>query len=133
MRIGSPLTRSLILAFLLTGSLAAHHSFDSQYDKNKQIELKGTVSKLEWINPHVYVHLDVKDSTGKVTTWKCELGSPNLIVSRGLNKDALAATASITVSGAAAKDGSNTVNAVSIQLANNPQIFHPSSATVPGQ
>ena len=122
------ITLSTSLMLLLTAPLFAHHSFDTLFDRSKSIELNGTVSKLEWVNPHVSLQLDVKDAGGKVTQWNCVFGSPNLVVAHGLSKEALSIGETITVNGAPARDGSNNANAITVKLPNNPKLFQASSA-----
>jgi hypothetical protein len=86
----------------------AHHSFSSEFDSNKRITVSGVISKVEWINPHVYFHVDVKDSkTGKVTTWLFELHSPNSMRRDGLTKAMMPVGMPLKVDGYAAKDGSS--------------------------
>ena len=68
---------------LLPAAAVAHHSFSAEYDSKKPVELKGAVTSIEWVNPHAWIHLDVKDESGKVTPWDCELGSPNLLMRNG--------------------------------------------------
>ena len=103
--------------FLLVSRLYAHHSFAADFDITKPVTLKGRVTKIEWLNPHVHVYLDVKNS-GKAATWSVELGSPNGLKSRGWTAQTLKIGDVITVDGSLAKDGSRLANASSIVLAN---------------
>jgi Family of unknown function (DUF6152) len=86
----------------------AHHSFAAEYDSNQLITLTGVISKVEWTNPHVYVHLDVKDGSGKVTTWSLEGYPPNTLKRTGFPKSVLKEGDTVTVTAYKAKDASNT-------------------------
>jgi hypothetical protein len=94
----------------------AHHSFAAEYDRAKPIELTGTVTKVEWMNPHVYFYMDAKDADGKVTSWALELGNPAGLYRRGWRKEALKIGGTATVAGSMSKDGSNRVNASTVTL-----------------
>jgi Family of unknown function (DUF6152) len=101
----------------------AHHSFAAEYDNNKAVKLTGTVTKVEWMNPHARFYIDVKDETGKVTNWEFELGSPNGLMRRGWTRNSLKQGDAVTVSGYAAKDGSNLGNARTINLSDGRKVF----------
>src|SRR5436853_7114006 len=91
---------------LLTASSAwTHHSFAAEYDSTKQITVKGSVAKVAWVNPHAYVYIDVKDESGKVTTWAFESLSPNALARQGWSRDSLKVGEQVTVDGYPAKDG----------------------------
>ena len=83
----------------------AHHAFAAEFDANKPVKLQGVVTKMDWINPHSWIHIDVKDADGKVVSWMIECGSPNTLFRKGLTKDSLPAGISIVVDGYMAKDG----------------------------
>ena len=128
---GSKLSRSIaafIVLFLVSKPVLAHHSFAAEYDSKKPVELKGTVTKLEWINPHAWIHIDVKDESGKVTSWACELGSPNLLMRNGWRRDSLKAGDEVVVNGSAAKDGSHIANARTVKMADGRRIFNAGSS-----
>jgi hypothetical protein len=108
-------------------ALVAHHSFAAEFDSNKQLMLKGTITKVEWTNPHTYFHLDVVDDSGKVTNWAVEGGAPNALYRAGWKPTSLKNGDKVTIVGAAAKDGSNLVNATSFQLADGRCLFAGSS------
>ena len=110
----------------------AHHSFAAEYDQKQPITLKGVVTRLDWMNPHVYFYVDVADKDGKLTHWACEAGNPNALARRGWKKDSLKAGDQITVQGFRAKDGSNTANAARITLADGRQVFAGSSGSPQG-
>ena len=95
----------------------AHHSFGAQYNAGKPVTLHGTVTKVEWANPHARFYIDVKDESGKVSNWNLELASPNALRRLGWARDFLKEGLEVTVSGARAKDGSNMANARTVTLA----------------
>jgi hypothetical protein len=95
--------------FLLTGVPAsAHHSFAAEYDSSQVLTLKGTISKIEWTNPHIYIYVDVKDADGKISTWALEGYPPNTLKRTGFTKDTLKIGDEITITAYKAKDGTNT-------------------------
>src|SRR5215510_3314113 len=87
--------------------ILAHHSFAAEYDAAKPVKLTGTVTKVEWMNPHARFYLDVKDESGEVTNWEFELGSPNGLMRRGWTRNSMKLGDTISVDGSLAKDGSN--------------------------
>ena len=101
----------------------AHHAFAAEFDAQKPVKLKGTVAKVELINPHSWIHMDVKDADGKVTRWMVEGGSPNALFRRGVTKDALPQGTEISVDGYQAKDGSNRANGRDITFADGRKLF----------
>jgi len=101
----------------------AHHAFAAEFDAQKPVKLKGTVAKVELINPHSWIHMDVKDADGKVTRWMVEGGSPNALFRRGVTKDALPQGTEISVDGYQAKDGSNRANGRDITFADGKKLF----------
>jgi hypothetical protein len=117
--------------FLCTVPMLAHHSFSAEYDRAKTVELKGTVTKVEWMNPHARFYVDVKDDANKVTNWEFELGSPNGLMRQGWTKNSLKEGDVVQVNGSRAKDGSNLVNASTVMLANGKKVFAGSSAEDP--
>jgi hypothetical protein len=113
-------------------SVFAHHSFAAEYDASKPVELKGTVTKVEWTNPHARFYVDVKDANGKVTNWNLELASPNVLTRNGWTRHSLKEGDVITVQGSRAKDGDNLANARTVVLADGKKVFA-GSATDNGQ
>jgi hypothetical protein len=101
---------------LWTGSILAHHSFAAEYDAKKPATLTGTVTKVEWTNPHVRFYLDVKDQAGMVTNWEFTMGAVNGLMRRGWTMKMLAPGDSITVDGYLARDGSHLANARIVTL-----------------
>jgi len=100
----------------------AHHSFSAEYDRSKPIDLKGTVTKVEWMNPHARFYLDVKDG-GKVTNWEFELGSPNGLMRQGWTRNSLKVGDVVQVNGSRAKDGSNLVNATNVAFEDGKRVL----------
>lgn len=106
----------------------AHHSFAAEFDADKPVMLTGSVTKVEWTNPHTYFFIDVIDQkTGKVTRWALEMGSPNGLMRQGWSRKSLKVGDVVTVEGSRAKDGSNTANARAVSLANGQRLFAASS------
>jgi hypothetical protein len=99
-----------------------HHSFAAEFDATKKFKYTGPVTKVEWMNPHTYFYMDVKDEqTGKVTNWSMEMGSPNVLMRNGWNRNTLKVGDVVTVEGSKAKDGSPTGNATTVLLAKTGQ------------
>src|SRR5215470_19407632 len=96
----------------------AHHSFSAEYDSKKPIILKGIVTKIDWMNPHVYFYLDVEDDSGNVTNWGLEMGPPNGLQRQGWTKNTMKIGDVVVVEGTLAKDGTHQANARSVTMAN---------------
>ena len=118
---------ALFSAILIAAPLWAHHSFAAEYDANKPVEIKGTVTKVEWTNPHARFYVDAKDASGKIVNWNLELASPNVLVRNGWTRKALKIGDAISVQGSQAKDGSLMANARSVVLADGKKVFAGSS------
>jgi hypothetical protein len=121
--------RNLLAVTTLFGLLAAaapllaHHSFAAEYDSNKPIKFQGKVTKVEWMNPHVYFYVDAKDDTGKSVNYAVESGAPNGLYRQGWRKDSLKVGDMVSIDGFRAKDGSNTVNARNVTLPDGRKVF----------
>jgi len=123
---------ALVLAtiMLLTAAPAwPHHAFAAEFDAKKPIELHGTVTKMEWINPHAWIYIDVTGPDGKTESWAIEAGTPNTLFRRGFTKDSLKAGTEIVVNGYRAKDGSNRVNGKDVTFPDGRRLFLGTSGT----
>jgi DNA/RNA endonuclease YhcR with UshA esterase domain len=118
-----------IVAGLILSSVPAlpHHSFAAEYDANKPVTITGTVTKVEWMNPHARFYVDVKDDKGVVVNWELELGSPNGLMHQGWTRNSLKKGDVVTVNGSLAKDGSKLANARKIILADGTPVLGASS------
>ena len=112
-------------AVLLAASVpaAAHHSFAAIFDSAKPVNVTGTVTRIEWMNPHTWIYLDVKKADGAAETWAFELGSPNRLMRYGWNQDSLATGTVITITGSRARDGSMKAAADKVTLPDGKQLF----------
>jgi uncharacterized membrane protein YgdD (TMEM256/DUF423 family) len=102
---------------------SAHHSFTAEFDRNLPVEITGTVSKVEWMNPHARFYVDVVDEKGNAVTWNFEMASPNVLMRQGWNRNSLKVGDKVTVKGARAKHAENVANASSVVLANGRRLF----------
>ena len=114
----------LASAFLAAAApLAAHHSFAAEYDGTKPVKVTGTLTKVEWTNPHIWFYLDVKDEAGKLTHWGFSAAPPGVLLRRGIRKDALKVGSIINVEGFRARDGSNNASGGTVTFADGRQVF----------
>ncbi len=111
------LSAAVFSAFLCVAPVAAHHSFSAEYDSKKPVELKGIVTKVEWMNPHVYFYVDVTDESGTVSNWALEMGPPNGLERSGWTRNTMKVGDEVIVEGTLAKDGSRQANARSVTMA----------------
>jgi hypothetical protein len=116
------LAAALVVA-VLTPPAGAHHSFAAQYDRNKPITLAGTVTKMEWMNPHIYFYMDVKDASGAVTNWAIEGGAPNQLYRAGWRRDSVKVGDLVVVEGWLARDGSKLANMGTVTMSDGRKVL----------
>ena len=109
--------------------LSAHHAFAAEFDANKPVKFEATVTKMEWTNPHVWIHVDVKKADGTVEPWAFEAGTPNVLFRRGFTKNSLLPGTKIVLDGYRAKDGSRRANGRDVTFADGRKLFLGSSGT----
>jgi hypothetical protein len=115
------------VAVLMAAQLSAHHSFAAEFDANKPVIVTGTVTKIEWANPHIWLYFDVTDERAGSQAWQCEGGAPNTLTRNGWSRDSLKPMQQVTVSGWLAKDGTRTCNMRSVKLPDGREVFAGSS------
>jgi Family of unknown function (DUF6152) len=118
-------------AFGASGTALAHHSFSAEFSRDLPIEVTGTVSKVEWMNPHARFYVDVKDDKGETVTWNFELTTPNLLMRKGWTRNSLKAGETVTVKGWRARNDPHVANANSVKLANGKELFTGSAGSNP--
>jgi hypothetical protein len=121
--------KPIALAILLAACIPAwsHHAFNAEFDAKKPVKLTGTVTKMEWINPHAWIHIDVKKPDGTVEEWMIETGTPNTLLRRGFTRESLKAGTQVIVDGYQSKDGSLRANGRDITLPDGKTLFLGSS------
>ena len=126
-------TLAVLVGFVIltnaTARLVAHHSFAAEFDAKQPVLFKGTVTKMEWINPHVWIHMNVTQPNGKTEAWMVEGGAPTVLFRRGFSKTSLQAGTQIVVDGYRAKDGTTKMNAREITFADGRKLFAGSEGT----
>jgi hypothetical protein len=110
-------------------SLSAHHAFAAEFDANKPVQMKGIVTKMEWLNPHVWLHMDVKQPDGTVENWAFEAGTPNVLFRRGFTRKSLLPGTVVLIDGYRAKDGSRRANGRDLTFEDGKKLFMGSSGT----
>lgn len=112
-----------IAVMFASASLMAHHAFSAEFDENKPVNFEGTLTKADWVNPHAWLYLDVKDKDGKVTNWAVEMGPPNALLRRGWKRSSMQLGAVIKVEGFAAKNGKDFANATNVTMPDGTKVF----------
>ena len=108
---------------LAAAPVLAHHSFASEFDSSKPVTLKGAVTKVDWMNPHIWIYIDAKDESGGVAHWQCEGGPPNSLSRQGWSRNSLKPGDTVTIEGFRAKDATNTCNSRSVKLPDGKSLF----------
>ena len=120
---------SLGLVLTAASSALAHHAFNAEFDANKPVKFKGTITKMQWVNPHAWIYVNVKKADGTIEEWMIETGTPNTLLRRGFTKQSLQPGTEITVDGYQSKDGSLRANGRDLTLPNGQTLFLGSSGT----
>ena len=116
---------TIVLGLLMLMAVAAygHHSFAAEYDADKPLKIKGTIVRFDLINPHAWLYVNVKEADGKITKWNIEMGSPNSLLRRGINKTSVPIGTEVTIDGFRARDNSNTMNGTTVKMPDGREMF----------
>ena len=120
---------AIAMMALFTAPVLAHHAFSAEFDADRPVRLTGSITKVEWINPHAWMHIDVKDDQGQVTKWSIELAAPNAMIRRGWNNNSIPVGTEVVIEGWQAKNGSNVANGGHVTLPDGQRLFAGSSGT----
>jgi hypothetical protein len=118
-----------IALLALASQVVAHHAFSAEFDANKAVKLRGSVTKMDWINPHAWMHISVRNPDGSVTNWMIELGPPNALIKRGWSRNSIPVGTEVIVDGYQAKDGALRANGRDVTLPDGKKMFAGSQGT----
>jgi Family of unknown function (DUF6152) len=133
MRMRKNVLAATIGLFIVATLGSAHHAFQAEFDVNQPVTLRGVVTKVQLINPHAWIHIDVKDKDGKVTTWMIEGGTPNVLIRNGIRKDSLPIGSEVIVEGFRSKDGAPRANGLDITFPDGRKVLLGGSAPEPAK
>ncbi|HYR84581.1 MAG TPA: DUF6152 family protein [Terriglobia bacterium] len=128
MRINLWVITATAVLLALAVPAAAHHSFAAEFDSDRPVTVKGTVTKMDWVNPHSWIYVDVKDQGGKVVNWRFEMGPVNALLRMGWRKDSIPAGTAVEIQGYRAKSGQPVANAKQVKLPDGRELFSGGSA-----
>ena len=129
MRTSHLVSAALVVMLVAGAHVAGHHSFAAEFDGSKPVTLRGTITKMEWTNPHAWLRVDVKGPDGKAVAWMIEGGAPNALLRRGWNKESVAPGTTVVIQGFRARDGSNRSSGGEVTLPDGKKLFIGSTGT----